>query len=705
MIVVGINLDSTKYNKKLKDGGVCIIEDGDIVFAISEERISRMKRDGGFQKALNYSLETLKLNAKDIDVIAYSSCCEKIRSNFRIKGFENVKTISCNHHYAHALSVYLTSPFSESIVLVCDAGGNILDTESDRWWAERREQQSYYIAKGNKIELHSTDFEEPRAAGIAEIYRAFTYYLGWQSSNYASKVMSLAAYGDSSLFQNKTIFSIDDSNGKLNSTIKNNPRDPISMVKELISINSSYLIPSREPDSPITSLHRGLSFWIQSETEKALITKINWLIKKTGISNICLAGGVAYNCSAIGKLLENTLATNIYVHPASGDHGQCLGNAIYGYISENGIWNRKFSPYLGGEESLTLDRVLNYIKSYPFLRASKRNNIFSAVAQLLRENKIVAWFQGRSEYGPRALGNRSILANPANLNVRDRLNLVKLRESFMPFAPSVMWERANDFFEIPFESPYMTAAFKVKKDKAHIIPAVVHENNTARIQMVRREHNPKFYDLIKEFYNLTGIPLILNTSFNGPGEPIVESFSDALDSFSSLDIDCLVAGDLLIERIPGKTRHKIIATQNFFQIHLDSMPIGNLRQLLYKKFPFIDLVCRDKFKLYSEYVEWLKTGRKITTIRFRQSNVEYPDKSIMPLYATESFNSNSTAIYVGDINITSLSIKKFKDLDLNDARNDGFKSLNELRTTLMVIYPDISGQEFVSIYGVKLAKK
>lgn len=702
MIVVGINLPSTELDKNLKDGGVCVVEDGQIKFAIAEERISREKRAGGFQASLQYALDNLNLKKTDIDLIVYSSCCETIRPQFRIKNFENTKTLPCNHHFSHALSAYLTSPFDEAIIIVCDAGGNLLDSSNAQWWISKREQHSYYIARGNDISLDSRDFENPRTSGLAEIYRAFTHYLGWRSSIYANKVMALSAFGDPNFSLGKKIFYMDQY-GSMLSVIENNPNDPILMVKNLLKKYCLETIEERKPDDRIIECHKNLASWIQSETEKALFAKINWLVKKTGIQNLCLSGGLAYNCSAIGKILDYTSAKNIFVHPASGDHGQSVGNAIYGYIEVAGNIQRSsfFSPYLGGEENLSLESIRKYTKENSNLEISYQKNIALCVAELIAKNEIVAWFQGRSEYGPRALGNRSILANPSDSFMRDKLNVIKGRESFMPFAPSVISERAKDFFEISFESPYMTAAFKTVKNKIDLIPAVVHVDDTSRIQMIRKEQNSRFYEVISHFYKLTNIPLVLNTSFNGPGEPIVETFRDALDTFLSLDIKYLAAGDFLIKKKKSELNsYNVQLNDESFNVYINEKIIPKLKKVIYQKCPFSNLRPRERFQLYFEYVDWLKIGRKTTTIRYKKNSIDYPVALIMPLYSTESFKQEAEENYAGHVRITHFSIKKFKNLNTTDAIRDGFNSVDELKKILKEIYQEISDEDPVSIYSI-----
>lgn len=704
MIIVGINLGSTIFDKYLKDGGVCVVADGNIKFAIAEERINRKKRSGGHRNALLYALQQLSIEKTDIDLFVYSSCCEEVRSAYQIPDFEGIKTLPCNHHKSHALSVYFTSPFDEAVIIVLDAGGNLSVPEDARnWWLSEREQHSYFIARENEVRLHSVDFKKPKDAGIAEVYRAFTHYLGWPSSSYANKVMALSAFGDPTTFVNKEIFTLSDE-GVMRSCINNDPLNPISMIANLMQRYSVGGLQPRLENDAIQQFHCNLASWIQKETEKAIFQKIDYLIKKTGIANVCLAGGVAYNCSLIGKILDNTMAKRIFVQPASGDHGQCLGNAIYGHLANVRKWPRSylFNPYLGGEQKISLQKINNHMGDKPFLQVREYNDLPCEIAKLLAANEIVAWFQGRSEYGPRALGNRSILASPCNPLLGEKLNIIKGRERFMPFAPAVLVEKANEIFEVSTESPYMTAAYKVRKDKSKLIPSVVHMDTTSRIQTVRKDSNPLFHEVISRFYNLTGIPLILNTSFNGPGEPIVETLNDALDTFMKLNIRYLAAGNFLIEKkeVNSDIIQICVNEDNHFIYSIYDDSILKIRERLYIRFPFTPLIPRERFGLYYEYVDWLKTGRKVTTIRFKKEGIEYPLKKIVPLFETDSYKHAAKERYIGNVNLTQYRVKKFKDLNSQDAINDGFDSINELRTVLKEIFTKLTDNDYVSIYSI-----
>jgi carbamoyltransferase len=709
MVILGVNLPSTYFNKPLYDGGVCVVVDGQIIMAIAEERVTRKKRAGGFENSLAYSLARLNLSENDIDLIVYSTCCETIRNSHLINGLERVRTAACNHHLSHALSVYLTSPFEEAIILVMDAGGQVLEEKvAGEWWRSDREQHSYFLARGDKIELIGRDFVKPGSAGIGEVYRAFTYFLGWESSRHANKTMAIAAYGDWDRFKDKEIYYFNNS-GQMFSNMRNTPPKSIPMVRELLLKSDIPDILPREPQGEILQDHYDLAAWLQSKTEKAICQKVNYLIEKTGITNVCLSGGVAYNCSAIGKMHLYTRARNFYVHPASGDNGQCLGNAIYGHILNHGNWERGkvFSPYLGGDEEITLSKLERLTGNFRngFI-IKKPSDLTGVVAKLIEDGEIVAWFQGKSEYGPRALGNRSILADPRILSNKQRMNRLKGRENFMPFAASVLADHMNDCFQC-VESPYMTAAFKVNSVSKNSILAVLHHDDTSRIQTVRREFNPLFYELIYRFFLRTNVPLVLNTSFNGPGEPIVESLEDAMETFGRLDIKFLAAGPFLIEKviedIGGNLLMNISAP--FFQVDLSKSEVVDgkkLRKLLKSKFPKIKLIPREKFLLYEGFIEWLKRDYKFTTIRYKKGGIDFPIRKMMHLFPTQDFSSISSGREVGKVKLTKYSVKKFGELDDFDAKRDGFDSTKKLKEVLSHIYGKIQEEEYISIYNIEI---
>ncbi len=708
MVIVGLNLGSTEFNKKLHDGGICIVVDGKVKFAVAEERISRRKRSGGFRESLDYALSCLNLDRSNIDLVVYSSCCESINNSINIAELQNIKSIPCDHHLSHALSVYLTSPYEKALIAVLDAGGNLLgnDNHSD-WWLHSREQQSYYVAEGNNVTLIDRDFILPEAAGIGEIYRAFTYYLGWESSRFAGKTMALAAYGDPGAFKGNNIFDLD-INGNIRSHIKNNPIEPLSMVEQLLDRYGRKNVPPRKDGQPILQVHSDLARWIQNETEDIVTAKLNYLMRKTGISNLCLAGGVAYNCSMVGKIMNNTMANNVFLQPASGDQGQCLGNAMFGYTQIRNAWIRvnPFNPYLGCGIEINHDTIRGALKSNNQVTINAPRDIAVTTAKLLSQGEIVAWFQDRSEFGPRALGNRSILANPCLSKSKEKLNSIKGREDFMPFAPTVLYESAKDYFVISDECPFMTAAVKVRPNVRETIPAAVHVDGTSRVQTLRKENNPLFYDLIHEFYKLTKVPLIINTSFNAAGEPIVETLNNAIDTFMKLDIRFMVAGSFLLEKPLVRTSMPSVKDAGrLLDIVFGADLIVNeteLSALLSERFPGIKSFPRDKFLLNEKFINWLKNGRKTTTIRYKKVGIDFPVATCLPLIPTKDFSKNRGEAPVGFLKIRKYIIKKYRDLNETDARNDGFKTLTELRSVLFDIYGAIQEDDYVSIYYVQI---
>lgn len=552
MRVVGANIGITEKGMLLNDGGVCLIDNGKIVI-VAEERISRKKYDGGFTQGLKKILEKNKLSIDDIDLFVFSSCCELPRKNYHVEGIPDKKIrIIPSHHLSHAYSTYYSSGFEEAIIMVIDNEGNIInDLGKENFYENELEHMTYYIGKSDKVIFHSRDEVDPKYIGIGDAYRYFTNYLGFPSYVYAGKTMGLAPYGDRNKYKHIKIFEFNESTGKITCRIKNNYKNSSKSIKDFFHDNYNMdIIEPRTPIDDITKEYEDLAFLIQDELEEVLIKKVKYLVKETGIKNICIAGGVGLNCVANGRILKECNIDNIFIIPAAGDTGECLGNAYYGYYDILKQTKKiKFkSPFLGFK--YTNDEILIELKKYDNIEYKKyedMNKLNKEIAKELANNKIIGRFEGQSEFGPRALGNRSILMSPIDKNNKDILNSkVKFRESFRPFAPSVLYDYASEYFDLQTESPYMLLAVKVlKKDK---IPAVTHVDNTARVQTVRKEDNKDYYDLINEFYYLTDVPVILNTSFNLDGQPIVETPKDAIDCFVSTNIDVLMIGNYIVRK-------------------------------------------------------------------------------------------------------------------------------------------------------------
>jgi carbamoyltransferase len=523
------------------DGGCCLIIDGEIACAISEERLTRKKGAEGWLYSLMYCLETTQTSLNEIDLVTFSCYGDPLAESFdgglaRL-GFSIEKCQPVDHHLSHAYSTFMVSPFERALIVILDGSGNSGDTES------------YYIGSGNRIEKFGDNKHKETFRGIGKAYEAFTNFLGWTMSD-SGKTMGLAAFGRDRVFK-APLFEIDGSN--VNSKLKRKyARGVIDFAKEN---GLEFGEPFAKGE---TQNSKDVAFYIQDQIEKALVQIIRHLIAETGEKNLCLAGGVALNCVANKKILDETGVEKIFITPAASDKGQALGNALFGYHHTlkrpriTPITDDSFGRNYSNDEILsTLERRPelggNFIVHAPEIDYKFVPNIARVSAEMISKGNLIGWLQGGSELGPRALGHRSILGDPRSQDTVHKLNTkVKFRESFRPYAPSVLIEHSKDYFELECDSPFMLLAAKVREARRSLIPAVVHVDGTARVQTVSRDDRRLYYDLISEFYKITGIPILLNTSFNIAGEPIVETPRDALNCFLRTKMDYLVMGNYII---------------------------------------------------------------------------------------------------------------------------------------------------------------
>ena len=691
--------------KVLHDGAACLLNRKGVVGALAEERIAKRKRAGGYKYAMESLFHSFGVRASDLQRVVVSTCCEPMPDVQQLPEFPATPVISCNHHVSHALSVFCTSSLQRAIILVLDAGGNTLQSvETNRWWSSDREQQTYFVCDGTDLTKVGSDFEDAYAAGFGEIFRAFTYFLGWPSSRYAGNLMALAAHGNPVRLQASPLFTRDGM-GKLRSPISNDPKKPIEMAKNILSSCGIGGIEPRGPGGPFLDVHKDLAAWVQNEFELTLCEIVGRLVEETGVDDLCLAGGVAYNCKAVNALRKGTQARNVYLGPASGDHGQSLGNALYGlWMMDERIPSfGNLSPYLGPERTVKEKEVIDLLKvDDGNWLVSRPSNLCKSVAMLLAMGCIMGWYQGRSEFGPRALGNRSILASPSLTSVSDRLNRIKGRDSFMPFAPSVLASEIDDYFVDGIDVPYMSDVLYVKdKEKAKIV-GTVNEDGSARIHTVTKERNRLLYDLISEFFALTKIPMVLNTSFNGAGEPIVETAVDAVSSFLKLELDGLIVGDIAIlsKEVDEFARDTIPVSIDNGRFH--DTKICDILQMVRESGKDRACIPRDRFLLQSEFFRWVLEGRKCTTVRYRTGAVEYPLARHMPVFVTDDFSRTPRGNQEAVFRIDGYQIKKFGDLTDSDAKRDGFRNISELQRVLTEIYGNILPNEPVIIYSVDI---
>jgi len=524
MIVLGLHKDPWHNT------GACIISDKsgsfDICF-ISEERLNREKDSRKFpEKAIKACMDQMNIKSQgeiDLVVMDYIEDKDWRKDNIQheerfhdiLKEFPEGKIVIINHHLSHVCATYFSSHFNNAAILVVDGRG------SDK------ETQSIFVAENNDIKrLESTD-----KMGIGLLYSTVTQKIGFKVLE-EGKTMGLAPYGK-----------------EYNRKIYNFPERFNGIVTDFedIMILGKYEL-TREYNKEIISYadKAAAAFEIQELCEKVFLHLSNYTKKITNKDYLCLSGGSALNSVSNYKILKTGLFKDVFINPAASDAGTPLGCALYGYhiLGKNPKLYRELSPYLGPEYKLEdIENAISDFSGYETIR----KDVKQRAVEMIVNNKIVSVFWGRSEQGPRALGNRSILVNPMIAENKDILNTkVKHRESFRPFAPAVLVEYLQDYFYLPRPEPYMLMVPLVKEDKRKIIPAVTHYDGTGRVQSVSKELNKNFYDTIDLFYRETGVPVLLNTSFNIAGEPIVESPKDAIECFLKTGIDALLFENILL---------------------------------------------------------------------------------------------------------------------------------------------------------------
>ncbi len=579
------------------DSAAALVVDGDIIAAAQEERFSRKKHDPRYPlNAINFVLSEGKLKLSEVDHIVffekpflkferlletYMAFAPKGFKSFSLsmpiwlreklfqkrflfekleqhdENFEDIKKIKFSeHHYSHAASAFYPSPFKDAVVLTLDGVGE---------WATT----TVAVGKENKLEMIK-EIHFPHSLGL--LYSAFTYYTGFKVNSGEYKVMGLAPYGKpkyKNLIIEKLMDLKDDGSFKLNMKYFNYATG-LTMTNK--NFSDLFGHPVRDPKKDLLKdFHMDIASSIQAVIEEVVIRLTRNIANEYKIKNLCLAGGVALNCVANGKILKEKIFDDIWIQPAAGDAGGSLGAALAYWHHELKKPRKEFKDqmkgsYLGPKfENDLIERELKSMKAN--FKKYNKDEIISLTAKELAKEKTVGWFQGRMEFGPRALGSRSILADPRSERMQRKLNIkIKFRESFRPFAPSVLREDVNEWFELDNDSPYMLLVSEVKKnkqirmktedenlfgiDKLNVkrsnIPAVTHVDYSARIQTVHKETNLRYYNLIKEFKKNTNCPVIINTSFNVRGEPIVCTVKDAFNCFMGTNLEILVIEDFIL---------------------------------------------------------------------------------------------------------------------------------------------------------------
>lgn len=551
-LVAGLNVGRTASGRPLLDGGCVVVEDGEVAVGISEERLNRKKYSPGFSESLEYCLEYLDAEPHDVDRYVFSNCLERpltvdqITSMLEDEGVVLPKDrieVSPSHHLSHAASAFFLSPFDDALILVSDHAGNVLKGDYDRYEYNGMERTSVYTGRGTELQLLDRYHDSCSVLGLGTAYRYVTMYLGFRSYKHAGKVMGLASYGEGKLDGYR--FFDDD----WNCLIENNPHDRSDAVRQCLKAQGFDPGGRKTNPSSPSEMQKEIAWLIQRELERVLVDIIDYYSDVTDFDTLCYAGGVALNCVANERIRRETGIEQLFISPAPGDYGQPLGNAVYGYshCEDCGRPAELSNAYFGraySRENIT-DTLANHDVDYWI-----SDDVPEFVANALADSKLVGHFHGRSEFGPRALGNRSILADPREKETKSYVNKnIKFRENFRPFAPTILREHYDSYYDAEWDEPcqFMTLAQRVHDSKADDIPAVVHVNGTSRLQTVSREQNNRYYDIIDKFSQRTGVPVVLNTSFNLAGEPIVETPADALSTFLRSGLDYLVLGDCVVE--------------------------------------------------------------------------------------------------------------------------------------------------------------
>ena len=593
------------------DSAACLVRDGEIIAAAQEERFTRKKHDANFPKhAVDYCLREGGIGVNDLDLVAFYEKpflkFDRILHSYLayapagLKSFlmaiplwirERIwmkelirRELGCDckilfpeHHESHAASAFFPSPFQEAAFLTIDGVGEWTTT-------------SYGVGRGNRIQMLA-EIRFPHSLGL--LYSAFTYFTGFKVNSGEYKLMGLAPYGEPKyvdLILHELIDLKEDGSFRLNMKYFNYG---VGLTMTNAAFNRLFGRPPRKPESKLIQSDMDLARSIQDVTDEIMLRMARHVRKETGQPNLCLAGGVALNCVANGLILREKIFDRIWIQPAAGDAGGALGAALFAWHqiadqkrAADGERDSQRGSYLGPNYSNDEIRVYLKAQDIPFTELTDAE-LPGKIADLIQTQKVIGWFYGRMEFGPRALGARSIIGDARSPEMQEVMNLkIKFRESFRPFAPSVLREKSSTWFEMEAESPYMLLVASVAKDRQREmtadenarfglekllairseIPAVTHVDYSARIQTVTEDHQPMYYRMIKRFDEKYGCPVIINTSFNVRGEPIVAAPEDAFTCFVRTNMDYLLLGNFLLEKKDQKPLEKDIDWLREFEL-------------------------------------------------------------------------------------------------------------------------------------------
>lgn len=562
-ISVGINI-SYFYEEDalMADGGVSIAKNGEVVFAMAEERASGKKYDGGFRTALRQGLDYLGITGEDVDLVGVVGFAEDASADLpphleqmvRAEVGTNPVIRYCkSHHAAHAWTAVTQGGSSNALVMVADHTGNILEYSEDRLLdSSCVEQTSYFLWNGVELQLLDRDHDTSGALGYGRFYSKITKYVGFDSYQDSGKMMGLAPFGRPAEFGFPEAYS--SVNGSEVSEIDHAAVSDDGLgdfTAWMSSKSNGETVPSANTSGEFRQEHADMSYWAQDVLEKSVIRKLTELLSQHSVETIYVSGGVALN-SVMNARIEQTFGLPVFVPSSPGDAGLSLGVLAW---AEQEHFGRRLTgqntPYLGPK--YTIESIEAALSQYgEVVRSTIIENVELDAARSIAQNKIIAWFQDRSEFGPRALGNRSLLTSASNAWTKDVMNqLVKNREWFRPLAPAVLSENFHEYFDSKFNDfDFMMKVSEVHDESRSALPAALHVDCTARVQTVRRDLNPKFHSLISYVKEISGTPIVMNTSLNLGGFPLVEGPEDAIRCFLMADgIEALYINNFKVTKI------------------------------------------------------------------------------------------------------------------------------------------------------------
>lgn len=703
MQVLGLNLGITQGGKPLKDGGIFLYDmEVDSRLYVSEERVSGIKYKGGFESCLQYMTESGISSQPQF--VFYSTCCEELPKpeDVAVPRIGQALWLGVGHHESHAALTFASSGFRRALVVVMDGGGNVLQLShesSNEWWRHCREQSTYWIAeKGCAQKIIGREFDEPYAIGFGEFWRYMTYLVGFGSSTKAAKTMELAAHSSTPI-SDFTPYQL--RQGRPYLPVENAPFSPVEVGLRILNLQSEFSLDearARKAD---------VARWAQFVLEEGVIARLRHWASETGERNLCLSGGVALNCRLVAKIRSAGIFEEVHTTFAPSDKGQAIGNVLVGLCAlDRPVTKVWYNPFMGPRHVVSMSEVENLLSDDRAKYIVTRGNEFKSIVTLIENGALVATCWGPAEVGERALGNRSILASPFKTGVKEKLNKLKGRPSDTPIAPVVSKDfSAKNFVLGDIARPYM-AELALPTSDATLPESILHVDGTSRLQVVEPLSVSLMSRLLKAHTELGFLSrdfVFLNTSFNRERSPIVEGPEHAIDVFRSMSLDALLLDGILVRMKSARHEFCLERVGLSDEVLFDISEVSSIEALHGTKFGQIEW--RTNFSLFSNYVNWLDEGRKVTTIRFVPGGISLPSHEILPLVTTRSFRQSALSTDSRLVKIYGVLIKRFGKLNIVDAKRDGFEKTSHLKKALKSIYPNVLDQDWVSINFIEPIRK